>query len=279
MIMPPFSLPDPILEQVKIKTKEIAIKLKIKGLINIQYAVKDNKLYMIEVNPRASRTIPFISKAVGVPIAKIAAKVMVGRKLLDLGFTEEIKLNHFCVKESIFPFIKFPEVDTILGPEMKSTGETMGIDDNLSAAFAKAQTSSGNKLPINGNAFISVKDSDKPKIVDFCKRLIDLDFRIFSTNGTHEFLKTHSIDSEVVNKVKEGGDHIVTLLKNGDIDILVNTTLTRKEIFESFSIRRTALISQVPYFTTIAGAIEAINSIEYLKKGIIKVKPLQDYFN
>ena len=279
MIMPPFSLPDSILEQVKIKTKEIAIKLKIKGLINIQYAVKDNKLYMIEVNPRASRTIPFISKAVGVPIAKIAAKVMVGRKLLDLGFTEEIKLNHFCVKESIFPFIKFPEVDTILGPEMKSTGETMGIDDNLSAAFAKAQTSSGNKLPINGNAFISVKDSDKPKIVDFCKRLIDLDFRIFSTNGTHEFLKTHSIDSEVVNKVKEGGDHIVTLLKNGDIDILVNTTLTRKEIFESFSIRRTALISQVPYFTTIAGAIEAINSIEYLKKGIIKVKPLQDYFN
>ncbi|MFL2630734.1 MAG: carbamoyl-phosphate synthase large subunit [Thermodesulfobacteriota bacterium] len=279
MIMPPFSLPDSILEQVKIKTKEIAIKLKIKGLINIQYAVKDNKLYMIEVNPRASRTIPFISKAVGVPIAKIAAKVMVGRKLLDLGFTEEIKLNHFCVKESIFPFIKFPEVDTILGPEMKSTGETMGIDDNLSAAFAKAQTSSGNKLPINGNAFISVKDSDKPKIVDFCKSLIDLDFRIFSTKGTHEFLKTHSIDSEVVNKVKEGGDHIVTLLKNGDIDILVNTTLTRKEIFESFSIRRTALISQVPYFTTIAGAIEAINSIEYLKKGIIKVKPLQDYFN
>ena len=279
MIMPPFSLPDSILEQVKIKTKEIAIKLKIKGLINIQYAVKDNKLYMIEVNPRASRTIPFISKAVGVPIAKIAAKVMVGRKLLDLGFIEEIKLNHFCVKESIFPFIKFPEVDTILGPEMKSTGETMGIDDNLSAAFAKAQTSSGNKLPINGNAFISVKDSDKPKIVDFCKRLIDLDFRIFSTKGTHEFLKTHSIDSEVVNKVKEGGNHIVTLLKNGDIDILVNTTLTRKEIFESFSIRRTALISQVPYFTTIAGAIEAINSIEYLKKGIIKVKPLQDYFN
>ena len=277
MVMPPYSLSKDLLDEIKEKTKQIALRLKVKGLINIQYAIKGNDLYMIEVNPRASRTIPFISKAIGVPIAKIAAKVMSGRKLAELNFLNEISINHYCVKESVFPFIKFPDVDTILGPEMKSTGEAMGIDLDLPAAFAKAQISSGNSLPTFGKAFVSVKDDDKVKILSLCENLILLGFDIISTKGTHEYLKKNNISSQVVKKVKEGSGNIVDLMKNAEIDILVNTTSTKKEIVESFSIRRTALIKQVPYFTTIAGATAAIDAIDYLKKGIIKVKPLQEY--
>ena len=277
MVMPPYSLSKDLLDEIKEKTKQIALRLKVKGLINIQYAIKGNDLYMIEVNPRASRTIPFISKAIGIPIAKIAAKVMSGRKLAELNFLNEISINHYCVKESVFPFIKFPDVDTILGPEMKSTGEAMGIDLDLPAAFAKAQISSGNSLPTSGKAFISVKDDDKVKILSLCENLILLGFDIISTKGTHDYLKKNNITSQVVKKVKEGSGNIVDLMKNAEIDILVNTTSTKKEILESFSIRRTALIKQVPYFTTIAGATAAIDAIDYLKKGIIKVKPLQEY--
>ena len=277
MVLPPYSLSEKLLIEIKEKTKQIAIRLKVKGLINIQFAIKDEDLYMIEVNPRASRTIPFISKAIGVPIAKIAAKVMSGRKLAELNFLDEINIDHYSVKESVFPFIKFPDVDTILGPEMKSTGEAMGIDSDLSAAFAKAQISSGNSLPNSGKAFVSVKDEDKAKILPLCKDLVALDFEIVSTIGTHEFLKSNHIQSEVVKKVKEGSGNIVDLIKKSEIDILINTTSTKKEILESFSIRRTALIKQVPYFTTIAGAVAAINAIDYLKKGIISVKPLQEF--
>jgi len=277
MVMPPYSLSKDLLDEIKEKTKQIALRLKVKGLINIQYAIKGNDLYMIEVNPRASRTIPFISKAIGIPIAKIAAKVMSGRKLAELNFLNEISINHYCVKESVFPFIKFPDVDTILGPEMKSTGEAMGIDSDLPAAFAKAQISSGNSLPTSGRAFVSVKDDDKVKILSLCENLILLGFDIISTKGTHEYLKKNNISSQVVKKVKEGSGNIVDLMKNAEIDILINTTSTKKEILESFSIRRTALIKQVPYFTTIAGATAAIDAIDYLKKGIIKVKPLQEY--
>jgi len=277
MVLPPYSLSDDLLKEIKEKTKQIAIKLKVKGLVNVQYAIKDKDLYMIEVNPRASRTIPFISKGIGVPIAKIAAKVMSGSKLKDLGFLNEVKINHYCVKESVFPFIKFPDVDTILGPEMKSTGEAMGIDSHLPAAFAKAQISSGNILPLSGNAFVSVKDEDKIKVLLLCKNLISLGFNIFSTKGTHKYLKDNNISSQIVRKVKEGDGNIVDLIKNGEIDILVNTTSTKKEIVESFSIRRTALIRQVPYFTTIAGAYAAADAIDYLKKGIINVKSLQEF--
>ena len=277
MVLPPYSLSDDLLNEIKEKTKQIAIKLKVKGLVNVQYAIKDEDLYMIEVNPRASRTIPFISKGIGVPIAKIAAKVMSGSKLKDLGFLNEVKINHYCVKESVFPFIKFPDVDTILGPEMKSTGEAMGIDSYLPAAFAKAQISSGNILPTSGNAFVSVKDEDKIKILSLCKNLISLGFNIFSTKGTHNYLKENNIVSQIVKKVKEGDGNIVDLIKNGEIDILVNTTSTKKEIMESFSIRRTGLTRQVPYFTTIAGAYAAADAIDYLKKGIINVKSLQEF--
>ena len=278
MVLPPYSLSKSLLNEIKEKTKQIALKLKVKGLINVQYAIKGSDLYMIEVNPRASRTIPFISKAIGVPIAKIAAKVMSGRKLSELGFLDEVKINHYCVKESVFPFIKFPDVDTILGPEMKSTGEAMGIDIELPAAFAKAQIASSNSLPTSGNAFVSVKDEDKDKIVPLCRNLVSLGFSIVSTKGTNDHLKANGIASKLVNKVKDGNGNIVDLLKNREIDILVNTTSTKKEILESFSIRRTALTKQVPYFTTIAGALAAISAIEYLKEGIINVRPLQEYF-
>jgi len=193
MVLPPYSLNQSLIDQIIEKSKLIAIKLKVKGLLNIQYAIKDNKIFIIEVNPRASRTVPFISKATGVPIAKIAAKVMVGKKLKELGFTEEVSINHYAVKESVFPFIKFPDVDTLLGPEMKSTGEVMGIDNELSAAFAKAQIAAGNDLPTKGTAFVSVKNDDKPKIIELSKKLIALDFNIVSTSGNLMKGKTDSL--------------------------------------------------------------------------------------
>tara|TARA_Y100000590_G_scaffold59773_1_gene63466 strand:- start:11042 stop:14236 length:3195 start_codon:yes stop_codon:yes gene_type:complete len=278
MVLPPYSLSQSVIDEIIEKSKKIALSLGVRGLMNIQYAIKENNIFIIEVNPRASRTVPFISKAIGIPIAKIASKVMAGKNLAELDFTKEVTINHFAVKESVFPFIKFPDVDTLLGPEMKSTGEVMGLDDNLAAAFAKAQIAAGNNLPIKGNAFVSVKDEDKPKIIDLCKRLINLDFKIISTKGTHEFLIKNSIHSEIINKVKEGSPNIVDLILDKKIDIVMNTTLTKKEITESFSIRRTALTRQVPYFTTVAGAFAAVEAIAYLRNDSIKVKPLQEYF-
>ena len=278
MVLPPYSLSQSVIDEIIEKSKKIALSLGVRGLMNIQYAIKENNIFIIEVNPRASRTVPFISKAIGIPIAKIASKVMAGKNLAELDFTKEVTINHFAVKESVFPFIKFPDVDTLLGPEMKSTGEVMGLDDNLAAAFAKAQIAAGNNLPIKGNAFVSVKDEDKPKIIDLCKKLINLDFKIISTKGTHEFLIKNSIHSEIINKVKEGSPNIVDLILDKKIDIVMNTTLTKKEITESFSIRRTALTRQVPYFTTVAGAFAAVEAIAYLRNDSIKVKPLQEYF-
>ena len=278
MVLPPYSLDQNLINQIIEKSKTIALRLKVKGLMNIQYAVKENSIYIIEVNPRASRTVPFISKAIGVPIAKIASKVMAGKKLTELNFTKETVIKHFAVKESVFPFIKFPDVDTLLGPEMKSTGEVMGLDDDLAGAFAKAQIAAGNNLPIEGNAFVSIKDEDKPKIIDLCRKLIQLDFNIIATRGTHDFLTKNSINSKVVKKVKEGHPNIVDLIKDNEIDIVMNTTLTKMEVTESFSIRRTALTRQVPYFTTVAGAFAAVEAIEYLKNDSIRVKPLQEYF-
>ena len=278
MVLPPYSLDQNLINEIIEKSKTIALRLKVKGLMNIQYAVKENSIYIIEVNPRASRTVPFISKAIGVPIAKIASKVMAGKKLTELNFTKETVIKHFAVKESVFPFIKFPDVDTLLGPEMKSTGEVMGLDDDLAGAFAKAQIAAGNNLPIEGNAFVSIKDEDKPKIIDLCRKLIQLDFNIIATRGTHDFLTKNSINSKVVKKVKEGHPNIVDLIKDNEIDIVMNTTLTKMEVTESFSIRRTALTRQVPYFTTVAGAFAAVEAIEYLKNDSIRVKPLQEYF-
>ncbi|NIP29364.1 MAG: carbamoyl-phosphate synthase large subunit [Candidatus Dadabacteria bacterium] len=279
MVLPPFSIKDDLIKQIKKQTKDLALALKVKGLVNIQFAVKDETVYLIEVNPRASRTVPFVSKAIGVQLAKIGTKVMIGKSLNELGFTEEIIPKHFCVKESVFPFVKFPGVDTILGPEMKSTGEVMGIDEEINKAFAKSQLAAGNKLPLSGTAFISVKNEDKSELViDIVKKLEFLGFDIIATGGTCSFLTGNKINCESVNKVLEGRPNIVDHLKNGDVQLVINTTLGKKEIAQSYSIRRTALINNVPYFTTLAGAKAAAGAIEVMINEGLNVKALQEYY-
>ncbi len=278
MVLPPFSLEKPMLDEIKRQTKELALALNVKGLLNIQFAVKGSDLYIIEVNPRASRTIPFVSKAIGVPLAKLGTKIMVGKTLEELGFTKEIIPKHYSVKESVFPFIKFPDVDTILGPEMKSTGEVMGIDSNLDHSFAKSQIAAGNDLPLAGTAFISVKDEDKDKALEIAKKLKDLGFGLICTKGTANYMNEHGVTSGVVNKVIEGRPHVVDLIKNGEIQLVVNTTFGENEIAQSYSIRRTALIRRVPYFTTIAGAMSAVGAIRVLIHEGLDVKAIQDYY-
>jgi len=225
MVLPPYSLDEELVDEIRRQTKKLALALNVIGLVNIQFAVKDDEVYLIEVNPRASRTIPFVSKAIGVPLAKIGTKVMIGKTLQELGFTKEIKIKHICVKESVFPFIRFSGVDTILGPEMKSTGEVMGIDTDLRKTFAKALLASGSELKTSGNAFISVKDDDKPKIVHIAQHLIDLEISLIATKGTHEFLKANGIECSVVKKVIEGRPNIIDFIKNGEIQLVINTTL------------------------------------------------------
>ena len=278
-VLPPFSIETEIVEEIKSQTKKLAFSLGVRGLINVQFAVKDGEVYIIEVNPRASRTVPFVSKAIGVQLAKIGTKVMVGKSLEELGCTEEIVPDHYCVKESVFPFAKFPEVDTILGPEMKSTGEVMGIAPDLDQAFAKSQIAAGNRLPSCGVAFISIKDEDKSaKMLDIAQRLSDTGFDIIATGGTSEFFNKNGIFSRTVNKVKQGRPHIVDHLKNGDVQLVINTTFGKKEIAQSYSIRRTALVNNVPYFTTLAGAAAGVGAIEALVRSRLDVKALQNYY-
>ena len=278
MVLPPFSIQQEIIDEIKKQTKELVLALNVKGLSNIQFAIKDKEVYLIEVNPRASRTIPFISKAIGVPLANLGTKIMIGKKLGELGFSKEIYPKHFCVKESVFPFIKFTGVDTILGPEMKSTGEVMGIDPELDKAFAKAQIASGNSLPLEGVAFISVKDEDKnDTVLNIARKLTKLDFQIICTGGTSKFLLDNGIVNAKVNKVSEGRPDITDYLKNNDVQLLINTTFGEKEVAQSFSIRRNTIIYNVPYFTTLAGAKAATGAIESMKKTGLEVKAIQDY--
>jgi len=278
MVIPPFSIDAPVLEEIKRQTRELALALNVKGLVNIQFAVKDDTVYILEVNPRASRTIPFVSKAIGVPLAKLGTKVMIGKTLKELGFTKEIVPKHFCVKESVFPFIKFQGVDTILGPEMKSTGEVMGIDKEMRMAFAKAQIAAGSDLPLSGTAFISVKDEDKPKLSEFARGLEDLGFKIMATTGTAAYLEGIGVACTVVKKVAEGRPHIVDHIKNGEVQLVVNTTFGQKEVEQSYSIRRTALVHRVPYFTTISAAKALVGAIEALIGEGLDVKAIQDYY-
>lgn len=278
MVLPPFSIKQEIIDELKRQTKDLVLALNVKGLANIQFAIKDDEVFLIEVNPRASRTVPFISKAIGVPLAKLGTKIMIGKKLGELGFSEEIHPTHYCVKESVFPFIKFPGVDTILGPEMKSTGEVMGIDPELNKAFAKAQIASGNSLPLEGVAFISVKDEDKnDAVLDIARKLTELDFKLICTGGTSVFLSENGIVNEKVNKVSEGRPDITDYLKNNDVQLLINTTFGEKEVAQSYSIRRNTIMYNVPYFTTLAGAKAATGAIESMKKTGLEVKAIQDY--
>jgi carbamoyl-phosphate synthase large subunit len=278
MVLPPFSIEARVIKEIKRQTKELALALKVIGLVNIQFAVKDNIVYILEVNPRASRTVPFVSKAIGVPLAKLGTKVMIGKTLRQLGFTKEIVPGHYCVKESVFPFIKFQGVDTILGPEMKSTGEVMGIDNDISMAFAKAQIAAGSDLPLAGTAFISVQDEDKPKLSEFVKDLEGLGFNIMATAGTAAFLRGIGVKCAVVKKVMEGRPHVVDHIKNGEVHLVVNTTFGQKEVEQSYSIRRTALVHRVPYFTTISAARAAVGAIEVLIRKGLDVKAIQDYY-
>jgi carbamoyl-phosphate synthase large subunit len=275
--LPPFSIQPDIVRSIKEQTCALAKELGVIGLINIQFAIKDNIVYVLEVNPRASRTVPFVSKAIGVPLAKLAAKVMAGKKLKDLGFIKEVEIRHVAVKEAVFPFSKFPGVDTLLGPEMKSTGEVMGIAMDFSTAFAKAQSAASSALPFSGQAFISVKDRDKLASVDIAQRLHKAGFVIEATRGTAGVLQEYGIPVRVVNKVKEGRPHIVDHIKNGDIVLVVNTVGDMKSKNDSYSIRRSALTKGIPYYTTISGARAAINGIEALQKRSIEIRSIQEY--
>ncbi len=275
--LPPHSLSKSIVDEIKRQTKSLAKELNVIGLMNVQFAVKNGDVYILEVNPRASRTIPFVSKATGIPLAKIAAKLMVGKTLKELGIVEERETEHISVKEAVFPFDRFPGVDTILGPEMKSTGEVMGIDKDFGRAYGKSQISCGNKIPLSGKIFISLKDKDKPASVFIVKKLLELGFSVIATRGTAQYLKEHGINVGVVNKVAEGRPHIVDLIKNKEINFIINTVSDTQAQKDSFSIRQSALQYKIPFTTTISGAIAAVEAIEVLKKKKINIKSIQEY--
>ncbi len=273
--LPPYTLDKDVIKEIEYQTKKLAIALKVIGLINIQFAVKDEEIYVLEVNPRASRTVPFVSKATGLPIAKIASRVMAGEKLSKFNLNKKNK-NSFAVKEAVFPFNRFPEVDVLLGPEMKSTGEAMGFDQNFGLSFAKSQIASNNSIPHKGTAFISVKDKDKEKILINAKKLIKLGFSIFATSGTARYLTSNGIKCKKINKVSQGSPHIVEKLNNKNISLVINTTEGKDSISDSFSLRRSSLMNRIPYFTTMPAANACVESIEALKKFPIRVRALQD---
>ena len=282
--LPPHTLSDELIEDIKIQTIQLARALNVIGLLNIQFAVKDGDIFIIEVNPRASRTVPFVAKTIGIPVAKYAARLMAGEKLSDLGLSHDSivdmdKLGHVAVKEAVLPFKRFPGSDAILGPEMKSTGEVMGIDSSFGRAFAKAYMATGSALPHDGNVFVSVKDSDKHALIDICSSLRDLGFTIIATKGTQEFLAGHNITAEIVNKVRQGRPHVVDSLKDSKIQFVINTTEGSKSISDSASIRKTSLQQNIPYCTTIAGTRALIEAMKFIhKERGMSVKSIQEYF-
>ncbi|MSO89766.1 MAG: carbamoyl-phosphate synthase large subunit [Rhodospirillaceae bacterium] len=275
--LPPYSLPQDVIADIRRQTEKLARALNVVGLMNVQFAVKGKDVYVLEVNPRASRTVPFVAKATGVPIAKIAARVMAGEKLADFGL-KPTKQAHIAVKEAVFPFARFPGTDLILGPEMKSTGEVMGIDTDFGHAFAKSQLGSGVNLPLAGTVFISVRAKDKPAVVEPSRRLVAMGFSLIATRGTALFLRDSGLAVREVNKVLEGRPHIVDAMKNGDVQLVFNTTDGAQALADSFSIRQTALLANIPYYTTVAGARAAVEAIAALKSGSLEVAPLQSYF-
>ncbi|HEX7410453.1 MAG TPA: carbamoyl-phosphate synthase large subunit [Candidatus Binatia bacterium] len=275
--LPTKSIPPAVLEEIRQQVKAMALELRVVGLMNVQFAVKGSEIYILEVNPRASRTVPFVSKAIGVPLAKIAARVMVGRTLEEQGFTEEVIPQHMSVKEAVFPFSKFPGVDTLLGPEMKSTGEVMGIGPSFGAAFAKAQMAAGTVLPKSGAVFISVRNEDKAAVLPIAARLTQAGFRLIATSGTASYLRERGLTVETINKVAEGSPHVVDAIRRGVIAMVINTPKGFGPQLDSFSIRRSALECHVPYFTTVAGAEAAAEGVELLQREALGVQALQLY--
>jgi carbamoyl-phosphate synthase large subunit len=276
--IPPHSLEPAVVAEIERQTRELALALKVKGLMNVQFAVKDRDVFLIEVNPRASRTVPFVAKAIGRPIAKIAARVMAGEPLANFeGIGRE--LDYIAVKGPVFPFARFPGTDPVLGPEMKSTGEVMGIDRDFDIAFSKALLGSGMALPQGGTAFVSVKDADKDNIIPAVEKLIELGFKIIATGGTAAHLEAKGLPVAPVNKVAQGRPHIVDRLLDGDVDLVFNTTEGWQSLKDSHSIRATALHKKVPYFTTAAASLAAARSIEAVRGHALEVASLQSYYS
>jgi len=275
--LPPYSLKPETIAEIERQTRELALALKVGGLMNVQYAVKDGEVYVLEVNPRASRTVPFVAKVIGVPIAKIAARVMAGESLASFGLKPP-RFEHIGVKEAVFPFARFPGVDTVLGPEMRSTGEVMGLDHSFAVAFAKSQIGGGASLPREGTVFVSVKDADKPRILDAARLLSALGFSIIATTGTQRYLAEHGVQAAKVNKVLEGRPHIVDAIKNRQVQIVFNTTEGAQALADSRSLRQAALLHKVPYYTTLHGAVAAALGIKAYLGGDLEVRALQTYF-
>jgi carbamoyl-phosphate synthase large subunit len=275
--LPTHSLSAATLAELERQTKALAAALEVSGLMNVQFAIKDGEIYVLEVNPRASRTVPFVAKTIGTPVAKIAARVMAGESLASFALTQP-KLGHIAVKEAVFPFARFPGVDTVLGPEMRSTGEVMGLDRNYAIAFAKSQLGAGATVPTSGTVFVSVRDKDKPRILPTMQRLARIGFKIIATSGTQRFLEAEGVPCSKINKVLEGRPHIVDAIKNGEVQLVFNTTEGAQALADSRSLRRAALLQKVPYYTTLAGAIAAAEGIEAFQTGVLEVRPLQSYF-
>ena len=277
MVLPPNTLSEEVKNTIRQYTDSMARELKVTGLMNVQYAIKDKTVYVLEVNPRASRTVPFTSKAIGKPLAKLAAKVMAGNKLKDLNFTKEIIPSYWAVKESVFPFNRFQGQDILLSPEMKSTGEVMGLDADLGAAYAKSQMAAGAALPLEGQVFISVSDTHKNSAIELAKRFIDLDFEIISTSGTAKILKSAGVKVESIHKISEGRPNAVDLLKNNEIQLVINTPSGQIPREDEIKIRTTAVYTNTPIITTIGSAMAALDGIAALKNKGYSVKPLQEF--
>jgi carbamoyl-phosphate synthase large subunit len=274
--LPPYSLKPAVIHELERQARELALALDVVGLMNVQFAIRDDQIFVLEVNPRASRTVPFVAKVIGEPIAKIAARVMAGEPLASFALKSR-KLAHVAVKEAVFPFNRFPGVDVLLGPEMRSTGEVMGIDRSYDLAFAKSQLGAGMRMPLAGTVFVSVNDADKPRILGAARQLVELGFRLVATGGTQRFFEEKGIPSAKINKVLEGRPHVVDAIKNGEIQLVLNTTETKSSESDSKSIRQTALLQKVPYYTTLPGILAVTKAIAAHKAGTIDVRPLQDY--
>jgi len=277
--LPPYSLAADVVAELERQTSMLAKALKVVGLMNVQYAIKDGDIYILEVNPRASRTVPFVAKATGVAIAKIAARIMAGESLASFNLGTRPVTQHVAVKEAVFPFARFPGVDIVLGPEMKSTGEVIGLDKDFPRAFAKSQLASGCVLPTKGTVFLSVKESDKYPLVEVGRKLLVMGFKLIATSGTADYLRSQGLNVSNINKVLEGRPHCVDAMVNGDVQLVVNTTHGSQSLNDSFSIRRTALVRNIPHYTTLAGAWAAVEAIEALRTSPLEVAPLQSYFD
>jgi carbamoyl-phosphate synthase large subunit len=276
-VIPARTLSGAVLNKIRENTKAIGLELKVKGLMNIQYAVKDEEVYVLEVNPRASRTVPYVSKTIGVPVAKLATRIMIGRTLAELGFAEEPRVHYYSVKEAVLPFAKFPGCNIVLGPEMRSTGEVMGIDVNYGLAYAKSQAASYGALPTEGTIFISINDADKPKFLPIAKRFRDMGFKLVATAGTAGYLAANGIENEKIFKLSEGRPNVVDYIINNKIQLVINTFFGKESKEDGKAIRSNTLARGVPLLTTMAAARAASEGIAALKASAYTIKPLQEY--